>query len=130
MQLEALATGHGDCSGYPLPLVRRAEGWGGDSQLRGVALREDLGRGAPAATMARRFHEALVDYGVQCATLAGLERVVLSGGCFQNLLLRERLTQRLSELGFSVYCAGAVPTNDGGISLGQAWVAANDGRSG
>jgi hydrogenase maturation protein HypF len=50
--------------------------------------------------------------------------VALTGGCFQNRLLTERAAQRLREAGFEVLLHRQVPTNDGGISLGQVAVAA------
>jgi hydrogenase maturation protein HypF len=53
----------------------------------------------------------------------GPKRVVLSGGVFQNRLLLEWTWQRLEANGFEVYVHHRVPTNDGGISLGQAVVA-------
>jgi hydrogenase maturation protein HypF len=52
-----------------------------------------------------------------------LNRVVLSGGVFQNAFLLGQLERSLAELGFEVYTHRLVPTNDGGISLGQAVVA-------
>ncbi len=55
----------------------------------------------------------------------GLNRVVLSGGCFQNRILLEGTVSELQRAGFEVYAHRLVPTNDGGISLGQAVVAAS-----
>jgi hydrogenase maturation protein HypF len=52
-----------------------------------------------------------------------LNRVALSGGVFQNAFLLEGLERMLLESGFEVYTHSQVPTNDGGISLGQAVVA-------
>jgi hydrogenase maturation protein HypF len=56
-------------------------------------------------------------------TAHGLNRVVLSGGCFQNARLLVDLSETLEANGFAVYTQSAVPSNDGGISLGQALVA-------
>jgi hydrogenase maturation protein HypF len=53
-----------------------------------------------------------------------LNRVCLSGGCFQNSLLFEMLLNALRERSFEVYFHTEVPTGDGGISLGQALIAA------
>jgi hydrogenase maturation protein HypF len=53
----------------------------------------------------------------------GLKRVALSGGCFQNRLLLEGLIETLEEQGLTVFSHQQVPTNDGGIALGQAVVA-------
>jgi len=47
------------------------------------------------------------------------QRVVLSGGCFQNRYLTERTIDRLSAEGFRPYWHQRIPPNDGGISLGQ-----------
>jgi hydrogenase maturation protein HypF len=78
--------------------------------------------------IAARFHN-----GVVAAILAvcehvrsghGLATVALSGGVFQNLLLLERTVDGLTARGFTVLTHHRVPPNDGGISLGQAAVAA------
>jgi hydrogenase maturation protein HypF len=53
-----------------------------------------------------------------------LNRLVLSGGVFQNSLLLAGLISALEKKGFEVFSHKLVPTNDGGISLGQALVAA------
>ena len=50
--------------------------------------------------------------------------MVLSGGVFQNLLLLDRAVTRLESLGFRVLLHSRIPCNDGGISLGQAVIAA------
>jgi len=125
MLLEALACQASDPGGYGLPLVEINGHFEADTQVLLEALLADIEHGTPAPVISRRFHEGVVQFGVDAAKLAGLERVVLSGGCFQNLLLRQRLCERLEQEGFDVYCSGAVPTNDGGLSLGQLWVAAH-----
>ena len=50
--------------------------------------------------------------------------IVLTGGCFQNKWLLENAINALKEEGFNPYWHSKVPTNDGGISLGQMFVAA------
>jgi hydrogenase maturation protein HypF len=55
----------------------------------------------------------------------GLNRVALSGGCFQNKILLEGSIDKLRRADFVVCCHKQVPTNDGGVSLGQAVVAAS-----
>jgi hydrogenase maturation protein HypF len=52
-------------------------------------------------------------------------KVVLGGGCFQNKILLNRVWQLLQAFGLYAYISEQVPVNDGGISLGQAWLAAN-----
>ncbi len=85
---------------------------------------EDLQRGIKPGIIAGRFHNALVEAILAVAQAVGERRVALTGGCFQNRLLTERATRRLSEAGFEVLLHRQVPPNDGGISLGQVAVAA------
>ena len=96
------------------------------SIIRGVV--EDLQRGMPAFVISRKFHNTLIE---GCADLCAdigrdtrLDQVVLSGGCFQNRLLLEGLTEALTRKNMKVYSPRQVPTNDGGISLGQAVIGA------
>ncbi len=56
-----------------------------------------------------------------------MTQVALSGGTFQNRLLLEGARQALEEQGFAVYWNQKVPSGDGGLCLGQAWVAARRG---
>ena len=92
------------------------------------AAADDLAGRVPREIIAGRFHNgmaAMVAAG--CLLLRerhGLDTVALSGGVFQNLLLLERVVSRLEAEGFSVLTHSRVPCNDGGISLGQAVVAA------
>jgi hydrogenase maturation protein HypF len=87
----------------------------------------DLLNDRPATEVAAKFHLAVVDL---IATVARqvrderhLHRVTLSGGVFQNMVLLERTRQHLVAEGFEVFTHSRVPTNDGGLSLGQAAVA-------
>jgi len=93
------------------------------------AVVEDLQGGVPAPTIAARFHNGLagaIVHGCQVGRdRAGLATVALSGGVFQNILLLERAVDRLERAGFRVLSHRQVPPNDGGISLGQAVVAAH-----
>jgi len=79
----------------------------------------DLLAGASAAAVSSRFHNMLVESLIEIARRTGLERVVLSGGCFQNRYLTETSVQRLKQEGFQPYWHQRVPPNDGGICLGQ-----------
>ena len=92
------------------------------------AIVEDLRRGVSIAQIAGRFHrsvaELLAAACVRARAETGLEIVALSGGVFQNRLLLEYLVARLEELRFQVYLNRRVPPNDGGLSLGQAAIAA------
>jgi hydrogenase maturation protein HypF len=70
-----------------------------------------------------KFHNTLVEIIIEMAKQIGQRRIVLSGGCFQNRYLIERVVNRLQEEGFIPYWHQRVPPNDGGISLGQVYAA-------
>ena len=97
-----------------------------DSAPLGPLVCADLRAGTPIPLLARRFHCWLVD---GCTALlnelrerTGLAEVALTGGCLQNRLLFETLVQALARHGFTVHTNELVPVNDGGISLGQAYL--------
>ena len=75
--------------------------------------------------IAYSFHQALADLVQRVAERAALPRVVLTGGCFQNVLLVRLVRHRLEEAGFTVYTHQQVPPNDGGLALGQVTIAAH-----
>jgi hydrogenase maturation protein HypF len=79
----------------------------------------DLNRATPLSQISLRFHNALAEAVVVVAQRLRQERVVLTGGCFQNQYLTERTVQRLQSNGFHPYWHQRVPPNDGGIALGQ-----------
>ena len=89
------------------------------------AAQDDLTAGRPKSEIAAAFHEGVAAVAAQACAEAGAERtVVLSGGTFQNLRLLGSTRARLEALGFRVLSHLLVPPNDGGISYGQAAVAA------
>jgi hydrogenase maturation protein HypF len=83
------------------------------------AILADIEKGASVGIISAKFHNALAESIVAVAKRAGQERVVLSGGCFQNRYLTERAVRRLQAEGFRPYWHQRVPPNDGGIALGQ-----------
>jgi hydrogenase maturation protein HypF len=94
--------------------------------LRGLV--EDVRCEKPAALISAKFHNMLAE-GLLALALAArastrLETVVLSGGVFCNRYLLNRLLGRLQREGFTVLWNRDVPSNDGGIALGQAAIAA------
>ncbi|MFC4056122.1 carbamoyltransferase HypF [Actinomadura syzygii] len=104
----------------------------GRDLVRGVV--DDLLSGVAVGRIAARFHNGLARAVVVSAGVlrerTGLGAVALSGGVFQNLTLLERVVEGLEEDGFQVLVHSRVPSNDGGISLGQAVVAAARDRAG
>jgi hydrogenase maturation protein HypF len=86
----------------------------------------ELERGSDPAWVAAAFHETVAaSAAAACAEAAGSETVVLSGGTFQNLRLLHSTRARLEAAGLRVLTHRLVPPNDGGISFGQAAVAAH-----
>ena len=87
-----------------------------------------LADGIEAAVGADLFHgtliAALVEWVAAAASARNLQTVALSGGCFLNKILTEGLVVGLAERGLQALIARAVPPNDGGLSLGQAFIAA------
>jgi hydrogenase maturation protein HypF len=97
-----------------------------------VAIISDLWGNTPQARIAAKFHNTVARMIVELCRIiyskTGIKQVALSGGVFQNRLLLRLTTSALQKEGFDVLTHHLVPTNDGGISLGQA-VVANFARS-
>ncbi len=112
---------------YPFALREQTGGWVLDWRPLFAALFRDLKAGVDPGEVSWRFHFGLVKILLTLAHTIReqfrLQRVVLSGGCFQNKILTETLSRHLREAGFEVYYHTAVPPNDGGIALGQAYIA-------
>jgi hydrogenase maturation protein HypF len=107
------------CEAYPFEIKSTAPSeidW--RPMIREVV--KDVRAQVEPGVIAAKFHNAMVEIIVAVAKHVGQTRVVLSGGCFQNRYLTERSVQRLLEEGFRPYWHQRVPTNDGGIALGQA----------
>jgi hydrogenase maturation protein HypF len=92
------------------------------------AVTDDLVAGVSVGVISARFHNGVAavieEACVQLRERHGLATVALSGGVFQNLLLLNQAVRRLEDRGFRVLTHSSVPCNDGGISFGQAVVAA------
>ncbi len=88
---------------------------------------DDLKAGVPIAVISAKFHNAVAEMvsGVCCLIRErdGLSKVALSGGVFQNVYLLKRTLSHLQRKGFELYIHHQVPSNDGGIALGQAVIA-------
>jgi hydrogenase maturation protein HypF len=98
--------------------------------VRGVveALVKDAAAGIPIQKISARFHNGLAESVretvAKISVETGIRSVVLSGGVWQNITLLGRALSLLKKDGFKVYIHREVPTNDGGLSLGQAAIAA------
>jgi hydrogenase maturation protein HypF len=128
IRLEALARGAAASPDHPaLPWRAREEAPGlvVDFAPTFAWLAERAGLETPL--LARAFHVAVAEAALQMAEYgrqrSGLSEVVLSGGVWMNRLLTSLAGARLRDAGFEVHLAQRVPPNDGGIALGQAWIA-------
>ncbi|HZP18135.1 MAG TPA: carbamoyltransferase HypF, partial [Terriglobales bacterium] len=96
-------------------------------------LLDDVHHGVPNSVISRRFHNGLANIFVRTAGIlrerTSLNRVCLSGGTFNNLCLTTRMVSELSSRDFEVFTQNEVPAGDGGLSLGQAMVAAHTAKT-
>jgi hydrogenase maturation protein HypF len=131
IELEGIATGDRDDlyrTEYGPVLTRRD----GDLQLETAnmwrAVVDDLRRGIPIAQIAVSFHVGIAEGFIAAARNArsgtGIEIVAMSGGCMHNRLLSHLLRTGLEREGFTVYENRRVSPGDGGLSYGQAAIAA------
>jgi hydrogenase maturation protein HypF len=84
----------------------------------------DRTAGLMVGQIAAKFHRTLAAMIVRVAEEIGLERVALTGGCFQNVMLTRLSIDALTAAGFHPYIHQRIPPNDGGIALGQIAAAA------
>ncbi len=131
VELEAAAARSGERGSYELSLSARLEI---DPRRAVAAVAADLESGASAETVAARFHTGVADVTTRaCVAIArerGLDSAVLSGGVFQNRLLLASVAAGLEREGLRVLIPLALPPNDGGISFGQAAIAAARAQGG
>ncbi|PIE61831.1 MAG: carbamoyltransferase HypF [Desulfobacterales bacterium] len=92
------------------------------------AMVKDIQNGIATRDISKKFHAGIVAAFTKNASQirqeTGLERVVLSGGVFNNDLIFTGMVDGLERIGFEVYTHSQVPCGDGGIALGQAMAAA------
>jgi hydrogenase maturation protein HypF len=128
VELELIAEGEGSVEALPYRLTRCGDLLVYDPRPTLAALLEARANGDGVALLAARFQETIAavtaDLVEDVRRDTGLATVVLSGGVFQNQWLAETLVRRLTAGGFEVHTNHLVPANDGGISYGQAAVAA------
>jgi hydrogenase maturation protein HypF len=132
IELEMAAYDSADEEEYPFDLIPDGTHWQIGTLHLFQSILRDIQRQESAASISRRFHAGLARVFVEVAEKIRehhqLNRVCLSGGCFQNALLLELMLKGLREKSFEVYFHSQVPCGGGGISLGQAMVAANRTR--
>jgi hydrogenase maturation protein HypF len=125
MAIGSAAEEHGT---YRLKLLPTDDHWIISTRPLFEQLIHDLDRNIAVAEISRRFHDGLIECFVELAMMlrkkTTLNRVCLSGGTFHNIYLSQHLEAHLSEAGFEVFTQKEVPAGDGGLSLGQALVAA------
>ncbi|MFC2170936.1 carbamoyltransferase HypF [Calditrichota bacterium] len=128
MELEFSIDGFETDSAYSIQLVEHT-----DSNNRKITildwepfileLLQDLKTNKALKLISAKFHNSLVNAAVSLAQESGMQKIVLSGGCFQNVYLTTKMVNRLREGGFHVFWHHQVPPNDGGISFGQIMAA-------
>ncbi|MDO0929507.1 carbamoyltransferase HypF [Streptomyces sp. TG1A-8] len=135
IELEQLiAWDHSSAAPWPLRLREEDDRLVVDHRPWLEGLLADVGdRRLSAAQVSRTFHESVVHAVVEvCLRLSrdsGIRDVVLSGGVFLNQHLLIRCEQELTGAGLRVHTHSRIPTNDGGVSVGQAMVAAARARA-
>jgi len=130
IELEMRATGAGLAAAYPVDVAGDV-GAAAPAVVRLAPLfagvLADVEAGAAAGAVGARLHATMaalvLDLCRRAREATGLAAVALTGGVFQNRLLAGLCEAALAADGFDVLAAGLVPTNDGGVSLGQAAVA-------
>ncbi|MEH1847666.1 MAG: carbamoyltransferase HypF [Nostoc sp.] len=99
-----------------------------DPRLMWQGLLNDLQQQIPQPVIAAKFHKGLANAIVEMVKHLSqqnlINQVALTGGVFQNCILLEQVSKRLQTLGIKVLTHSLVPANDGGLSLGQAVIAA------
>jgi hydrogenase maturation protein HypF len=117
----------GERRAYPFPVTTDGP-IGLDARPTVEAVMRDIAAGVAAGIVAARFHGAVARATAEALTIvaarSGVEVAVLSGGVFQNRVLLESTIEALRPTGLRVLVPRRLPPNDGGISYGQAAVAA------
>jgi hydrogenase maturation protein HypF len=129
IELEAIAEQSDTNEVYPYSIVSTNDSKVLDMRPMIEAIVADLEVTEPIPAIARRFHNtvsrATADMCGKLREATDNNRVVLSGGSFQNKLLTNGIYSMLAADGFEVFIHRLVPPNDGGLALGQAVIAGN-----
>ena len=129
IELEAAMDHRRGYRAYPFALKPDKTGWIIGTRPLFEAVLDDLRRNESPGAISQRFHKGLAETLVRVADLirekTSLTRICLSGGTLNNVYLRCRLKDKLEMIGFKVFTHREVPAGDGGLSLGQALIAAH-----
>lgn len=105
------------CKPYPLTLPLSGNEWDTSALIRQIAEAEgDINE------IALGFHHAIANAVAEACEKTDIKNIALSGGVFMNRILTELCIDKLRKKGYNVYINRQVPTNDGGIALGQAYI--------
>jgi hydrogenase maturation protein HypF len=126
MELEFALDGFVTEKSYRLPLITRRPSLLLDWSLMINSILADVNGDVSVTEISAKFHNALAEAVIEIAKRFDQSRVALSGGCFQNRYLTERVVTRLRAEKFQPYWHQRVPANDGGIALGQIFAARNN----
>ncbi len=116
-------------NGYPIDLTLSEATWILNPKAAFEKIVNDIDGRTPVAVISQRFHNGLILAFERVAQLireaTAIHQVCLSGGTFHNVYLLTHLQRRLQRDGFEVFSQREVPAGDGGLSLGQAAIAAH-----
>jgi hydrogenase maturation protein HypF len=128
--LESIADDVGDHPAYRFDIRAPSDGHPLELDWRPAiaAVVADIRAGIRAPRIASAFHRGLSEAISEVVRRLGDGTVALSGGCFQNKRLSEAVIGRLAASGRAVHWPSAVPPNDGGLAIGQAWCHTRYGR--
>ena len=122
MRLEAVAD-HDECGSYPFDTDNAVS-----LKKTFQAMIDDMNRGVSPTVISTKFHQTVAELITETvrriSRTTGLKKVALSGGTFQNKIILEKTEQRLKLINLEVYSQSSIPSNDGGIALGQLAIAA------
>ena len=122
-----VGSGDKDVSSYEVVISQQDSGFVVETDSIISSLIDDIVDKKPIGFVAAKFHKTVADMVLKgCIRIrqtTALDRVCLSGGVFQNITLLELCIDLLEAHGFTVFVHSEVPTNDGGIALGQAVMA-------
>ncbi len=113
---------------YSMPIVADQFPWSIDTRPMISRIAQQIASGASAADVSYCFHNSVARMIEEACSrireINSVDQVCLSGGAFQNFTLLARVSEQLRRSGFQVFLHSKVPPNDGGLSLGQAVIAA------